>query len=138
MTGCLIKEVTIKDAWQRYYKSSRALKTLKTHFDTFWNDPRDVSNMYQLGTWLNSEDLKTLQIESLLVEFDELEVFKYGRPSSWRLHMFKHFQILYSKNYQDQLGGVIERTNQRPRFNLKGFYLRSIIIFVICHSEGDI
>ena len=28
MTGCLIKEVTIKAAWQRYYKSSRSMNRL--------------------------------------------------------------------------------------------------------------
>ena len=30
MTGCLIKEVTIKAAWQRYYKSSRAMNRLNS------------------------------------------------------------------------------------------------------------
>ena len=43
-----------------------------------------------MKSW-NLRDSWSRQCEDLL---EELEVFKYKMPSSWRLHMFKHFKCL--------------------------------------------
>ena len=46
MTGCLIKEVTIKAAWQRYYKSSRSMNRLNAENFSTSKIPMELSQIF--------------------------------------------------------------------------------------------
>ena len=46
MTGCLIKEVTIKAAWQRYYKSSRSMNRLNAENFSTSKIPMELGQIF--------------------------------------------------------------------------------------------
>ena len=87
MTGCLIKEVTIKAAWQRYYKSSRSMNRLNAENFSTSQIPMESGQIFpkivlspRNSAYEDKEDVMKIW------SFDE--VLKSGRllkPSMWRL-----------------------------------------------------
>ena len=105
MTGCLIKEVTIKDAWQRYYKSSRAMihglwRQWRHTLVHFWNNTR-IDHPILQGCLKYVSTLDVMKIWSL----EDSSIWKLCRRiwRTWSFQRQKAFKLKasYVQTLQD-------------------------------------